>query len=434
MSYTETIEYLYTLLPMFQRQGNAAMVKYDLTGITELCERLGNPQKKLKAIHVAGTNGKGSTCSMLASVLMESGIEKVGLYTSPHLKSFTERIRLNGQPVSEEFVVDFVAEHCPLIETNHYSFFEFTTAMMFCYFAESADVCVIEVGMGGRLDSTNIIQPLLSVITGISFDHTEFLGETLAEIASEKGGIIKPHTPVVIAQTQAETTPVFQEIAQKQGAPLFFADQEIGLTLIKESLISNTYQTNTGFIFDCDLTGHYQIRNLTGVLKAVAVWNELPRHFPTITSEVLLRGLANVKRNSGLRGRMEIISEKPLTIADIAHNPDATVLLMNQLKSIPPEKLRFVIGFVKEKDLGKMLPLYPAQARYYFVCPPVPRGLPAEEARRQALAFGLKGESYADIPTALHVAQTESTDDEVIIVTGSAFVVAEAIPNQPYDA
>lgn len=431
MTYAETIEYLYTLLPMFQRQGNSAMRKYDLSGITELCNRLGNPQKNLKAIHVAGTNGKGSTCSMLASILMESGIENVGLYTSPHLKSFTERIRLNGQPVAEEYIIDFVAEHRPLIETNQYSFFEFTTAMMFSYFAECADVCIIEVGMGGRLDSTNIIQPLLSVITGISYDHTEFLGETLAQIAYEKGGIIKPQTPVVISYSQAETTPVYQQLAEQQHAPIYFADQEYHLTLINGTLTSNTYQTTDGFSFECDLIGQYQIRNIPGVLKAIDLWNQLPHRFPSVTNEALLRGLGNVKRNSGLRGRMEIISKNPLTIADIAHNPDATELLMNQLKSIPPEQLKFVIGFVKEKDLGKMLPLYPSEAQYYFVCPPVPRGLPAEEAQRQALTYGLKGLCYDDILSALHQAQSDAKENEVIIVTGSAFVVAEAIPNQP---
>ena len=407
MNYQQTLQYMFERLPMFQRQGASAFKK-DLGNITKLCNYLNNPQNTFKSIHVGGTNGKGSTSHMLASVLQEAGY-KTGLHTSPHLKDFRERIRVNGKMAKENFVVEFVEAHKSFIEANQLSFFELTVGMAFEYFKrQQVDVAIIEVGLGGRLDSTNIITPELSVITNIGLDHTAFLGDTLNAIAGEKAGIIKPNIPVVIGERQEETTAVFDTAAEKSNAPIVYA--------------SDYEFTN----LESELKGAYQQKNKATVQQAVAVLNE--RTAFTVCNRALVVGIKNVVSNTGLLGRWQIIQESnPKIVCDTGHNKEGLTYVMRQLEEEPYKHLHIVLGVVSDKDLGSILPLFPKEATYYFSKPDVPRGLSEEDLQQKAAAFDLHGKKFKKISEALEAAKNASNTEDLVFVGGSTFVVAEII-------
>ena len=404
MNYQETTEWLFKQLPMFQTHG-AVAYKNDLTNIVLLVEHLNHPELQFKSVHVAGTNGKGSTSSMLASILQEAGY-KVGLYTSPHLKDFRERIKINGVEISEEFVVDFVAKNQVFFEANALSFFEMTVGLAFDYFAKTqVDVAIIEVGMGGRLDATNVITPLLSVITNIGFDHTQFLGDTLAKIAAEKAGIIKQNIPVVIGEYNQETYPVFQNKAAAEQAPIFFA------------------QTAPEVTYPCALQGAYQKHNKKTVLQAIAVL----RATFSISEEQIQAGFQNVIRNTGLLGRWQVLQEKPFAVCDTAHNAHGLAEVLAQIAQQDYDTLHVVLGVVNDKDLDAILPLFPKNAVYYFSKPNMPRGLDAAILQEKALRYGLEGQVYQSVPTAYEKALSRANSTDFIYVGGSTFVVAEIV-------
>ena len=403
MTYSETLEWMYSRLPMYQRKG-AAAYNAKLEPTREFASYLGNPHLKFKSIHVAGTNGKGSSSHMLSSILQEAGY-KVGLYTSPHLKDFRERIRVNGTPVSKQYVMGFVRRHLDYLETHPLSFFELTVAMAFEYFRRaSVDIAVIEVGLGGRLDSTNIIVPEVSLITNIGMDHMEFLGETLPEIAREKAGIIKPGVPVVVSETQPETKPVFLEIARQQKAPIFFADQ---MDMPRHS---------------SSLKGAYQEKNIIGVL---AVLLQL-KNFPVSEAQIR-QGLMRVVENTGLLGRWQILGEHPRIIADTAHNREGLELVIRQVLREPHKTLHMVLGFVREKPLEKILPLFPEAAEYYFAKPDLPRGLEAEILKTEAEKHGLHGTAFSSVANAFEAAKRSAGKDDLLFIGGSTFTVAEVL-------
>jgi dihydrofolate synthase/folylpolyglutamate synthase len=394
---------MFSRLPMFQRQGSTAFKK-DLTNILAFSAVLKHPEKKYPSIHVAGTNGKGSTSHMLASVLQSSGY-KVGLYTSPHLKEFRERIRINGEPIHENSVIRFIENHKTFLAKQKLSFFELTVGMAFDYFAvEEVDIAVIEVGLGGRLDSTNIIQPLVSVITNIGFDHMQFLGNTLVEIAGEKAGIIKTKTPVVIGETQEEVAEVFCTVAKQKEAPIYFADKLI-----------------TGN-FESDLKGAYQKKNIKTVVQTCKLLKDLGYN---ISEHALRVGLLNVGLNTGLKGRWQVLQTKPKVICDTAHNKEGLSLVMEQLEKESFQTLHIVLGMVNDKDLSSILFLFPKTAQYYFCKPDIPRGLDAEELKDEALKFGLTGAVYASVDAAYNHALNNATPEDLIYAGGSTFVVAE---------
>jgi len=403
MNYTETLEWLFSQLPAYQKIGKSAY-KADLSNINKLAEYLGSPHEKFKSIHVGGTNGKGSSSHMLASVLQEAGY-KVGLYTSPHLKDFRERIKINGEMISESDVVGFVREHQSFFEGNSLSFFEMTVGMAFDYFAnEKVDIAIIEVGLGGRLDATNIITPEISLITNIGVDHTAFLGGDLRSIAKEKAGIIKLKVPAVISETQAETKEVFEEKADNVKAELFFADDEH----------VKGYKT--------DLLGKYQTNNTKG---AVVVLRQLNNF--NISEKHIVSGLSNVVRNTGLLGRWQILQEEPKIICDTAHNAEGLILTMNQLLQESTGVLHIVFGVVSDKKLESILPLLPKKARYYFCAPKISRAMSARELFESATEFGLMGKEYSSVSEALSLAKNNAKARDVIYVGGSTFVVAEII-------
>ncbi|WP_109098001.1 folylpolyglutamate synthase/dihydrofolate synthase family protein [Aquimarina sp. AU58] len=405
MNYRETLDWMFTQLPMYQRQG-ASAYKVDLHNTIQLAAYLGNPETKFKSIHVAGTNGKGSTSHMLASILQEAGY-KVGLYTSPHLKDFRERIRINGVTISEEYVIDFISKHQPYLESNQLSFFEMTVGMAFQYFAESkVDIAVVEVGLGGRLDSTNIITPEISVITNIGLDHTRFLGNTLAAIASEKAGIIKEGVPVVIGRNVEETSKVFIEAANASQSPLYFAED------------------CNGTIYSSDLKGSYQKENIKTVLQTVGL---IKLNEWSISENDIMKGLQNVVKNTHLLGRWQILQENPKVICDTAHNEDGLKVVMKQLIEEEYDHLHIVLGVVDDKDLDTILPLFPVQARYYFCRPDIIRGLDEKKLKKEALKFNLTGEGYNSVAEAYEAALQKATDKDVVYVGGSTFVVAEII-------
>lgn len=406
MTYQDTVAWMFKQLPMYQNQGKTAY-KANLDNTWQLAEHLGHPENNFKSIHVAGTNGKGSTSHMLASILQEAGYT-VGLYTSPHLKDFRERIKINGQEISEAFVVQFINDHHSFFEAHSLSFFEMTVGMAFAYFSnEKVDIAIVEVGMGGRLDSTNIITPEVSVITNIGLDHTQFLGTTLRAIAFEKGGIIKPNVPVVIGETQPETTEVFKALAAERHSELFFADQ-------------NDLFTDYG----SDLKGDYQKKNKLIVLMTVAIIRQ--KAFE-ITEEALRLGFQNVVRNTGLHGRWQIVQERPKIICDTAHNKEGLTYTMAQLLKEDFDQLHIVFGVVNDKDVASIMPLLPMHALYYFCKPDMPRGLDAEALKDMFNARGFKGEAYGSVKKALGAAQQQATERDVIYVGGSTFVVAEII-------
>jgi dihydrofolate synthase/folylpolyglutamate synthase len=429
MTYKETTDYLYSLLPAFHRIGKAAY-KGDLNNTTELDSYFGHPHKKYLTLHVAGTNGKGSVSHMLASVLQEAGF-RTGLYTSPHLRDFRERIRLNGQMISEEEVISFVEKHDQAVRKIEPSFFELTVAMAFDYFARmEVDVAVVEVGMGGRLDSTNIIMPELSVITNIGHDHMEFLGETLAAVAGEKAGIIKEGVPVVIGETQSETGDVFAARAAQKNAPLSYADREFLCTLgkmitnngIREYKLQDlmTLITTTG---TTPLGGLAQQKNIQTVAAAV---NIMSVTFG-LTRDHFVNGVANVITNTGLMGRWQVLSDSPLTVCDTGHNREGLEYVVRQISSTPKNRLHMVIGFVNDKDLSLVLPLLPRDAAYYFTRASVPRALDEKVLLSEAGKYGLNGACYETVAAALEAARASAGDDDMIFIGGSTFVVAEVV-------
>ena len=402
MNYQETLSWMFNQLPMFQTQGKTALNnKLDRT--IAFAEVLGNPEKKFKTLHIAGTNGKGSSSSMLASILQEAGY-KVGLYTSPHLKDFRERIKINGVEIPEERVVSFIATHKDFLATYHLSFFEMTVGLAFDYFAEEkVDIGVIEVGLGGRFDSTNIITPEVSLITNISKDHTDILGNTLPEIAFEKAGIIKKNTPVVISEYQEETAPVFIKRAKEEKAPIVFA---------------NELTTN----LTTDLQGIYQEKNIKGV---IAVTDFLKHQGWDISDENLKNGLLNVVKNTHLKGRWQTLSTHPTVVCDTGHNIGGLTYVMEQLKKQTYTQLHIVIGFVKEKDVKGVLELFPKEAHYYFCSPNIKRGLAVDTLKEIATAKGLKGEAYSSVQEAVSAAKAKAQPTDFIFIGGSTFVVSE---------
>ncbi|MCI4443326.1 MAG: bifunctional folylpolyglutamate synthase/dihydrofolate synthase [Lentimicrobium sp.] len=404
MNYQETINWMFNQLPMYQLQG-ASAYKKDLTNVHLLVNHLDNPQKNLKCIHVAGTNGKGSTSHMLASILEEAGY-KVGLYTSPHLKDYRERIKINGIEISEDFVCDFINKNKFFFEANDMSFFEMTVGLAFEYFAkEKVDIAIIEVGMGGRLDATNIITPLISVITNIGLDHTQFLGNTLEAIAYEKAGIIKLRIPVVIGEYTPETKPVFLAKAAANNSEIYFASD----------LISVNY--------DSDLIGDYQVHNKKTVIQTLAILNS-QKEF-TIYETDIKSGLLNVAKNTGLKGRWQQLGEFPKIICDTAHNKNGLEIVMKQIQKEKFDTLHIILGVVNDKDLDEILPLFPTNAIYYFCKPNIPRGLETSILQEKALKYHLLGNIYDSVTEAYIHSKNNATNNDFIFIGGSTFVVAE---------
>ncbi|MBU3823074.1 bifunctional folylpolyglutamate synthase/dihydrofolate synthase [Flavobacteriaceae bacterium XHP0103] len=390
---------------MYQKQGKSAFKK-DLTNTLKLSKHLNNPERNFKSVHVAGTNGKGSTSHMLASILQEAGY-KVGLYTSPHLKDFRERIKVNGQVVSKQFVMGFIKRNKAFLESNALSFFEMTVGMAFDYFSkEKVDIAIIEVGLGGRLDSTNIITPEVSVITNIGFDHMQFLGNTLKEIAFEKAGIIKPSIPVVIGETQKETTSVFFEIADKNKSTICFANKEI-----KQ-------------LFESDLKGNYQEKNIKTVVQTIS---ELNKKGYNITEEHIKTGFLKVVVNTGLMGRWQVLQNNPKVVCDTAHNKEGLSYIVEQLKTEIFNKLHIVFGVVNDKDLTPILPIMPKEAIYYFCKPDIPRGMDAQKLKQRFEANGVVGEMYNSVNQAYKEALSQAEENDFIYIGGSTFVVAEIV-------
>lgn len=405
-TYQEILDWMFAQLPMYQRQGASAYRK-DLTNTILLSDYLGNPEKAIKTIHIAGTNGKGSTSSMIASVLQEAGF-KVGLYTSPHLKDFRERIKINGEEISEKFVCDFVLEHKSFFEQNNLSFFEMTVGLAFDYFKkQEVDIAVIETGMGGRLDSTNIITPLVSVITNIGLDHMQFLGNTLPEIATEKAGIIKPNIPVVIGEYTRQTKEVFEEKAKETNSEIYFASDFVAKTP------------------KSDLIGKYQQKNKKTALQTIKILQN--RNLFEISKENISNGFLNVAKNTGLMGRWQILQEKPKIICDTAHNKHGLEIVLEQIQKEKFKQLHIVFGAVNDKDLDSVLPLFPKNATYYFCKPDVPRGLETDILKEKAREFWLIGETYSSVKNALENAQKNASEKDLIFVGGSTFVVAEVV-------
>lgn len=427
MTYHETLSYLYDKLPMFTRIG-AAAYKKDLHNTIELCQALGNPQQQFKSVHIAGTNGKGSTSHMLAAILQQSGY-KTGLYTSPHIQDFGERIRINGRMIDESFVVAFVEKTKSLYEKIQPSFFELTVAMAFEYFArEKVDIAIIETGLGGRLDSTNIVSPLLSIITNIGYDHMNLLGNTLEEIAGQKAGIIKRGTPVIIGEVLPETNAVFIKEANEKEAPLHFAQSKYMVEFIEPTgnlLFCNIKEvkTNTVEKLRLDLNGIYQAKNVCTVLCAV---ESLRKQGFEIPEASLHFALENVKELTGIRGRWDILQQHPTIIQDVAHNTDGIKQVVFQLQnSYPNANLHFVLGFVKDKDVTHMLQLLPPSASYYFTNAHIPRALPHLELLLMAEGYGLKGLSFDDVNDAIATAKELANKNDVIVVCGSFFIIGE---------
>lgn len=428
MTYQETLDYLFSKLPMFTRIGSAA-IKKDLTNTLALCKALNNPQERLICIHVAGTNGKGSTSHMLASILQEAGY-KTGLYTSPHLTDFRERIKINGKLIPEQYVVDFVVHYKELFEQIEPSFFEWTVALCFDYFAnEKVDVAIIETGLGGRLDSTNVINPILSVITNIGWDHMDMLGDTLPKIAFEKAGIIKENIPVVIGEYQEETFPVFMEKSRLHKSELILAMQHVNVLYFKSSVQQAAFDVQFQFglywknVF-CDLNGLYQEKNIRTVLACLEPIRKAGFQF---TEKQIRNGLEMVKRNTGLMGRWQVLGKNPSIICDTGHNVNGIEYVVNQIRLQDYEKLHMVIGMVKDKDIKKVLSMLPKNADYYFTKASIPRALSEIELQQQAIEFSLKGKTYPSVKEALETAKKNASSEDLIFVGGSTFVVAEVV-------
>jgi len=405
MTYTEVLSWMFAQLPMYQHKGISAH-SGKLEAILSFVSHLDHPEKKIKTIHVAGTNGKGSSSHMIASILQEAGYS-VGLYTSPHLKDFRERIKINGQVIPKQKVIDFIESNLDYLQKNKLSFFEMTVGMAFDYFAsKKVDIAVIEVGLGGRLDSTNIITPEVSLITNIGFDHVDILGDTLEKIAFEKAGIIKPNCPVVISETQPETRAVFKQVALQRHAEILFADEELsGIAQYPSALL-----------------GDYQAKNNKGVLGVFKVLKGYQ-----VSNENLKNGFLNVLENTGLLGRWQILSEHPKVVCDTAHNAEGLKVVMQQVQKQSFAALHLVLGFVKDKDLKAIAPLFPKNAKYYFCKPAIERGLDVEILKNKFEGFGLFGNSYSSVNKAFEAALENAKQNDFIYIGGSTFVVAEVV-------
>jgi len=427
MNYAQCIEYLYNKLPVYQRIG-AAAYKADLNNTILLLSRLNNPHLQFKSVHVGGTNGKGSISHNLASVFQEAGY-KTGLYTSPHLKDFRERIRVNGEMIPKKYVIEFTQNNLSLFEEIKPSFFEMTVAMAFQYFAQQqVDIAIVEVGMGGRLDSTNVIKPLMSVISNISYDHQQFLGNTLEDIAREKGGIIKENTPVVIGETQAETAAIFTEIAHQKQSPIFFADQIFNLTHSQsekkqKSLLENfDVWENDKLIYknlSTPLQGFYQEKNMKTILATCKILG--------IPKSAMKRGIKNCIANTQLMGRWQCLQKNPLCIADTGHNEAGIHFVCRQLEQTPHSQLHFVLSMVNDKDIAKILKLLPKNAIYYFCKADIPRGLDANLLQQSAEMVGLHGKVYVSVKNAYKAAKRAAKMEDLVFVGGSNFTVAEVV-------
>jgi dihydrofolate synthase/folylpolyglutamate synthase len=427
LNYTQTIEFLYNSLPVFHRIGGPAY-KANLSNTLELDNYFNHPHRKFKTIHIGGTNGKGSVSHMLASVLQAAGY-RTGLYTSPHLKDYRERIRIDGEAISEEEVVEFVRNHSEILERLHPSFFEMSVAMAFDYFErKEIDVAVIEVGMGGRLDSTNIITPLLSVITNISLDHTQFLGKSNAAIAKEKAGIIKPGIPVVIGETQVETKEVFIEKARECVSDIIFADKNYVAQTRGAKGHRQIFElidlSGNNYILEPDLLGLYQKKNVVTVFSAL---QELKKKMHAVNEKNIKAGIKDAAKRTGLRGRWEILQQDPLVICDTAHNEAGLSIVTEQLAELPCKQLHFIFGTVKDKDPSNVLAILPKYARYYFTRANIPRALDELSLQKEAAKYGLKGEGYSSVELAIEAASKSAVKGDVVFIGGSNFIVAEAI-------
>ncbi len=423
MSFEEALDFLYKKLPMFSRQGKLAYKK-DLTNTLLLCEALGQPQNKFQSIHIAGTNGKGSVSHMLASVLQEANY-KVGLYTSPHIKSFTERICINGVEADKEWVADFVTKHHQSIEDVQPSFFEITVAMAFTYFAEKqVDIAVIETGLGGRLDSTNVISPMLSIITNIGYDHMDMLGDTLEKIATEKAGIIKKDTPVIISETQAETEQVFFQKAHSLNAPILFADSLFACAKTNGKYVFINQSTMETITMEFDLNGEFQLKNARAVLLATDILNQ--KQF-RIDKSHMANGFAHVKRNTGLRARFEIVGHNPTIVYDVAHNKEGVEQTLYALDKIPFDRLHIIYGCVIDKDVRNVLSILPKDAFYYFTQADVPRAMHVNDLVALAIEQQLNGHAYLTPVLALQAAKNAADEADCIIVMGSFFILETLI-------
>ena len=400
MDYKRSVEYLFQRLPMYQRSGIAAYKK-DIGNIIKACKLLNNPQKKIKTIHIAGTNGKGSTAHMLASILQEAGY-KTGLYTSPHLKDFRERIKINGEIIDKKYIINFIKENQLEFEKINMSFFEFTVAMAFNYFTESkVDIAIIETGLGGRLDSTNIINPELSIITNIGLDHTNLLGNTIEKIAFEKAGIIKKNTPIIIGRKQDKTMEIFKRIAKEKNAKLYYNDNPKNITT--------------------DVKGDYQNENIGTAIKAIEVlnWN--------ISNEQINKGINNILKNTGLEGRWQKLSENPLTICDVGHNEDGIKNILRQIEKTKFNKLHFIFGSVNDKVLTNVFKLLPKKAKYYFCAAKIDRALQTNILKQRAEEFNLYGDEFSSVNQAYINAKENASKDDLIFIGGSTFIVAEVL-------
>ncbi len=429
MTYQETLDFLYSQLPAYHRIGKAAY-KNNLDNTYALDEYFGHPHTKYRTIHIAGTNGKGSVSHMIASVLQEAGY-RTGLYTSPHLKDFRERIKVNSEMIPEREVTAFIKKHHGIIKSVNPSFFEITVAMAFDYFAGiNADVAVIETGLGGRLDSTNIIKPLISVITNIGHDHMDLLGNTLGKVASEKAGIIKKNVPVIIGETQHGLKDIFISQADKTESAIYFADENFTCRLDKNINAEGERQFEIDDLNDnriisgiIPLGGDYQVRNLQTLFQVIKI---LKRTFH-LSKDDLLKGIKNVVINTGLKGRWQILNQKPFTVCDTGHNKEGLEYVLKQIRKIPKTGLHIVIGFVSDKDISSILPLFPTDAKYYFTRASVPRALDEKLLKSQASVFGLAGNSYPDVNKALDAAKSRASGTDMIFIGGSTFIVAEVI-------
>ncbi len=426
MNYTETIDYLYKKLPLFSRLG-ADAIKADLTNTIRLCNAVGNPQNTFTTIHIAGTNGKGSVSHMLAAILQTAGY-KTGLYTSPHLVDFRERIKVNGELCEPAFVIEFTEKIKPLIEEIEPSFFEITVAMAFEYFArQKVDIAVVETGLGGRLDSTNIITPILSIITNIGLDHTQILGDTLPQIAYEKAGIIKPHVPVIVGEILPETEPVFVRTANEKAAPLLFAQHhyfvsEFGYEPNQLSVTVADKETDNRETYVLDLPGIYQTKNILTVLEAV---HHLQSVGYAISLPQVKEALQHVKKLTGLHGRWELIHQKPFVIADVAHNADGMKQLAEQLELMSYQSLYIIIGMVKDKDVKAALQYLPKTALYYFTKPQTPRAMPEAQLAEIAAGISLQGKTFSGVNEALKHVLTHAHKEDLVLICGSVFLIGE---------
>jgi dihydrofolate synthase / folylpolyglutamate synthase len=429
MTYPEVLDYMYKQLPMFHRIGQSAY-KANLDNATELDNYFGKPHRNYITVHVAGTNGKGSVSHMLASILQKAGY-KTGLFTSPHLKDFRERIRVNGEMITEEDVIRFIENHREILDSIKPSFFEMTSALAFQYFSDAkADIAVIEVGLGGRLDSTNIITPALSIITNIGFDHMELLGDTLDKIAKEKAGIMKKNVPVIIGEYHQETWPVFEQVEHSLDSPLTLAEKEYNVEY--SSLTTDAKQVFTIYKggqtayqdLKIDLLGFYQRKNICTVLTAI---DRLKTSCIDIPEKAIYEALAQVVPTTGLQGRWQILGNHPLIVCDTGHNKDGIHWVTEQIKTVPYQQLHMVIGFVKDKDVASILRQLPREATYYFTQANIPRALDAGELKEMAVTFGLLGNMFTTVQEALDAAKENAAKDDFIFVGGSTFVVAEVV-------